>query len=76
MPVRMGRGERIYPDYALLPRQVRGEESAEFIWEAKYRIPDRKKLINDFYQAKSYALRLGARGLGLVSIEGVLFFVK
>lgn len=71
MPLRMGRGERVYPDYALLPKLKRGEESAAFIWEAKYRIANAAHLREAFFQAKSYTLRLGSRGLGLVALEGV-----
>jgi hypothetical protein len=71
MSLRMGRGERIYPDYAIKAVTKRGEETAEFIWEAKYKITNRKQLLEDFYQAKSYALRLNTNGFGLVSMEGI-----
>jgi len=71
MSLRMGRGERVYPDYAIKPNTKRGEESAEFIWEAKYRITNPKRLFDDFSRAKSYALRLNSSGLGLVSLEGI-----
>ena len=76
MSVRMGRGERVYPDYALKANVKRGEESAEFILEAKYRITNKKQLIDDFIQAKSYALRLNAIGFGLVSMEGIWLSYK
>lgn len=76
MPVRMGRGERVYPDYAINANTKRGEESARFIWEAKYRITSQKKLFEDFIQAKSYALRLNSIGLGLVSMEGIWLSYK
>jgi len=71
MPVRMGRGERIYPDYVIFPVTEKGNESGKFIWEAKHNILNNKQLKDDFFQAKSYALRLKTRGLGLVSVEGV-----
>lgn len=71
MPLRMGRGERVYPDYALLAQTRKGEEEAEFIWEAKYRISNKADLKEAFFQAKSYALRLNCQGLGLVALEGV-----
>jgi hypothetical protein len=76
MPLRMGRGERIYPDYAIKANAKRGEETAEFIWEAKYRIISQKQLLEDFFQAKSYALRLNTNGLGLVSMEGIWLSFK
>ncbi|MDO5686389.1 MAG: hypothetical protein Q4G42_03225 [Neisseria sp.] len=70
MSVRMGRGERNYPDYALLANTKKGQESARFIWEAKYSITNDKQLEDAFLQAKSYALRLSAVGLGLAAQEG------
>ena len=76
MSVRMGRGERIYPDYAIKANIQRGEECAEFIWEAKYRITNQKRLLEDFIQAKSYALRLNSVGFGLVSLEGIWLSYK
>ena len=71
MPLRMGRGVRYYPDYVIHPKAKRGEESCFFVWEAKYRIPNLRQLQEDFYQTKSYAIRLESRGLGLVACEGV-----
>ena len=76
MPLRMGRGERIYPDYAVKANSKRGEETAEFIWEAKFRISNQRQLLEDFYQAKSYALRLNTEGFGLVAIEGIWLSFK
>ena len=76
MPLRMGRGERVYPDYALKANTKRGEESAEFIWEAKYKITNKKQLLEDFFQAKSYALRLNTNGFGLVAMEGIWLSLK
>jgi hypothetical protein len=76
MPLRMGRGERIYPDYAIKANTKRGEETAEFIWEAKFKITNHKQLLEDFFQAKSYALRLNTNGLGLVAMEGIWLSYK
>lgn len=76
LPIRMGRGERFYPDYAILPRIKKGEESCEFVVEAKFRITNQKQLQDAFYQAKSYALRLGCFGLILVAQEGIWFSLK
>ena len=69
--VRMGRGQYVYPDYVIFPKTKKGEESGNFIWEAKFSIPHKNQLKYDFCQAKSYAMRLGTDGLGLVSREGV-----
>ena len=71
MTLRMGRNDRVFPDYALFANDRRGEESAQFIWEAKYRIANERQLKDAFLQAKSYALRLGCDGFGLVALEGV-----
>ena len=71
LPVRMGRGERNYPDYALFPKGKKGEETAKFLWEAKFTIPNKKQLYEAFIQAKSYAMRLQSDGFGLVSKEGI-----
>jgi hypothetical protein len=76
MPLRMGRGERIYPDYAIKANIKRGEETAKFIWEAKFKITNQKQLLDDFIQAKSYALRLNSDGLGLVAMEGIWLSYK
>lgn len=71
MKLRMGRGDKIYPDYAIFPHEERNNESCYWVWEAKYSINSHKQLEEDFGQAKSYALRLRSSGLGLVSKEGV-----
>ncbi len=71
LPVRMGRGERNYPDYALFPKGSKGEETAKFLWEAKFTISNKRQLQDAFLQAKSYAMRLQSKGLGLVSKEGI-----
>jgi len=74
MSIKMGRGERNYPDYAFGANPKRGEESAKMVLEAKYRLSTHKELKEAFYQAKSYALRLQARLLVLCAREGVWIF--
>ena len=71
LPVRMGRGERNYPDYALFPKGTKGEETAQFLWEAKFTISNKRQLQDAFLQAKSYAMRLQSNGFGLVAKEGI-----
>lgn len=72
LSVRMGRGERNYPDYALLvDNRRKHEETANFLWEAKYRIRNQKELRDSFLQAKSYAQRLQSKAFGIVSVEGI-----
>lgn len=69
--VRMGRGEKVYPDYLIGYRGVKGEERASIVVEAKYRIGTQKQLFETFLQGRSYALRLQASWLLLASLEGV-----
>lgn len=71
LPLRMGRGTKVFPDYVLFPQGTKGEEKATFVWEAKFTIHTAKQLTEAFYQAKSYALRLQSNGFGLVSKEGI-----
>jgi len=74
MSIKMGRGERNYPDYAFDATTKWGEESARMVLEAKYRISTRRELKEAFYQAKSYALRLQAKLIILCAIDGVWIF--
>ena len=74
MSIKMGRGERNYPDYAFGANPKWGEECARMILEAKYRISTRTELKEAFYQAKSYALRLQAKAIVLCAREGVWIF--
>ena len=74
MPLRMGRGERNYPDYAVAPNAKRGEESARFLIETKYEISTKVQLEEAFVQGKSYALRLQAMAFVLAAKEGVWLY--
>jgi len=71
LKLRMGRGIKVYPDYVIFPKEERNNESGYWVWEAKYSIINSKQLTEDFGQAKSYALRLNCKGLGLISKEGI-----
>ncbi len=74
MPVKMGRGVRYYPDYAIGANVKRGEENSKFIIETKYSISSKKDLTEAYYQAKSYAVRLQAHVFMIASKEGVWIF--
>ena len=76
MPVRMGRGERIYPDYVFGAVQKRGEESAAMVLEAKFSISRDKDLQEAYFQMKSYALRLQTKVAVLAAKEGVWVFPR
>lgn len=74
MPVRMGRGERNYPDYAFGTNAKRGEESAKMILESKYQLSAHREFIDSFFQAKSYALRLQSKIMIMAAKEGIWVF--
>ncbi|MBK7475437.1 MAG: hypothetical protein IPN74_05575 [Haliscomenobacter sp.] len=74
MPIRMGRGERNYPDYCFGAVTTRGEESAKMLIEAKYSIKNRKMLSDAYFQAKSYAIRLQADKFVVASKEGLWIY--
>lgn len=72
--VRMGRGEKVYPDYVLGLVDLPDQESAQVVLESKHRIATRKDLLEAFRQGRSYALRLRARKLVLAALEGVWLY--
>ncbi len=76
MPVRMGRGERNYPDYAIGAVMGRGNESARMIIESKYQLSSKRDFEEAFLQAKSYAMRLQCEVMALAAREGIWIFEK
>jgi len=74
MPVKMGRGERNYPDYALGAKTKRGEESAKMLLEAKYQLSAHSEFNEAFFQTKSYALRLQSKIMAMAAREGIWVF--
>lgn len=76
MPIRMGRGERNYPDYAIGAVMGRGNESARMIIESKYQLSSRREFEEAFLQAKSYAVRLQCAVMTLAAREGIWIFEK
>ncbi len=71
LPVRMGRGERNYPDYAIGVRGKRGDERCAVVAEAKLALGTDRDIEDAFRQARSYALRLEAKAVVLVAREGL-----
>ena len=71
VPLRMGRGFRIYPDYLVDAKQVGGDWRAKAVVEAKYRVQNDSSFRKDIRQAISYALRVEAECALLVALEGV-----
>lgn len=76
MPIRMGRGERVYPDYVFGAHNKKGEESAKMILETKFSLFTHRLLTDAYYQAKSYALRLKAKVMLLASKEGLWIYQR
>ena len=77
--LRVGRKERVIPDYVLFP--ARDPESPKtvrgaWVWEAKLSVKSNRQLAIDFEQAASYARLVGAKGVGLISREGVWISLK
>lgn len=76
LPVRMGRGERNFPDYVLGGDPCPGEERAVALIECKFDIETKKDLKEAFLQAKSYALRLQSAVLALAARRGFWLFCR
>jgi hypothetical protein len=74
MPVRMGRGERNYPDYAFFASQEKGYEKAKMIIETKFYIKTNSELEEAFKQARSYAIRLEASILIICDKEAIWIY--
>ena len=74
MAVRMGRGVKYYPDYAIYFNEKKANERAKYILEAKYSINNEKQLKSAFYQAQSYALRLQSVAFIIADREYVWLF--
>ena len=74
MPVKMGRGERNYPDYCFRAITQRGEEFAKMILESKWEIKTNKDLQEAYFQAKSYAIRLQSECFVIAAMEGIWIF--
>lgn len=76
MPIKMGRGERNYPDYVFGANPKRGEESGRMVLESKFQLSTHREFTDSYYQAKSYALRLQAKIMLLASKEGLWIFPR
>lgn len=71
--LRVGRSEKVIPDYLLnvIKDSATKTVTADWVWEAKFSISNNEQLARDFSQVCSYARLVGARGVGLVSKEGI-----
>jgi hypothetical protein len=76
LSVRMGRGERVYPDYAIGVTGIAPEQRVRTLVEVKYRAAGERDWRDAFLQAKSYGLRLGARTILTAAAEGVRVYKR
>lgn len=76
LPVRMGRGERNYPDYVFFAETKKGYEKGKMILETKFCIKNNRELEETFQQAHSYALRLGASVIVLCDKDFLYFYLR
>ena len=72
--MKVGRKERVIPDYALLPKKSRNGVSAKAMIEAKYNVISEKERNEAFDQARSYAKLLGVSRMGIVARQGLWIY--
>jgi hypothetical protein len=72
--MKVGRRERVIPDYALLPTDTRNGVSAKAMLEAKFDVVSEKERNDAFDQARSYAKLLGVSRMGIVARQGLWIF--
>lgn len=76
LSLRMGRGERNFPDYAFLNSKEKGFETADMLIEAKFWIKTNRELDETFKQTWSYGLRLEATKLVIADKEAIWIYQK
>ncbi|MGA9213071.1 restriction endonuclease subunit R [Kaistella sp.] len=76
LPVRMGRGERNYPDYVFFPETTKGYEKGKMLLETKFIIKNNRDLEETFQQAHSYALRLEANKIVICDKDYIWIYIK
>ena len=74
LPIRAGRGHRIFPDYALHYDNKPGEEKAKVLIEAKYHMKNNQEMEAAFLQAFSYAKLLMSSVIVLCDKECILVY--
>lgn len=76
LSVRMGRGERNFPDYAFLTQAEKNYEEASMLIEAKYWIKSNKELEETFKQVWSYGQRLTAKLLVIADKNAIWVYER
>jgi hypothetical protein len=75
LPVRIGRGERVFPDYAFLTHQ-RNKEKSFMLIESKYWIKNNRDLEDAFVQVRSYGLQLSANILLIADKNAIRIYER
>ncbi len=76
LSVRMGRGERNYPDYAFLTDKTYGYEKASMLIESKFHIKNNTELEDTFKQIWSYGQRLNAKKLIIADKDSIRIYLQ
>lgn len=76
LPIKAGRGCRVYPDYALYYDNTKGYEKAKILIEAKLNMKNNKETEDCFKQARSYANILESSLIVLCDKKKLLFYKK
>lgn len=76
LPVRMGRGERNFPDYVFLSDITAGFEKASMLIESKFCIKNNRELEDTFKQVWSYGQRLGAGKLVIADKDALWIYAR
>ena len=76
LPVRMGRGERNFPDYVFFAETKKGYERGKMILETKFYIKSNAELEETFQQAQSYALRLNANRIIICDKDFIWIYTR
>ena len=76
LPVRMGRGERNFPDYAFLTSKEEGFEAASILIESKFWIKNNHQLEETFKQVWSYGQRFSSAKLVIADKDAIWIYQK
>lgn len=76
LSIRMGRGERNFPDYVFLIQKEKNYEEAFMLIEAKYWIKNNKELEDAFKQVWSYGQRLTAKVLIIADKNAIWIYER
>lgn len=76
LTVRMGRGERNFPDYAFLIDKTKSYEKSLMLIESKYWIKNNRQLEETFKQVWSYGQRLSANTLVIADKDAIWIYQK